>query len=254
MSAAVVRIDDARRKVNGEVVNYRRSVKKTLAGDIKQTPNNSVKGKAKEVYPLKKKEDIEAIKLYYRNRIDNAKNEEDKQIAGRDLLGFVLGINVGLRASDLLKLCWNEVFYKDMTFVDGIKIQEKKTEKYKTFFLNQSAQNAITEYINEFHIRVNFNKPNDYIFKSRQGNNHIDVDTLCISLKKAALECGIKQNIGSHSLRKSYGFHQLMAHKGDVMFLTHLQGLFHHSSQLATLRYCGLENDQTKLYYNDVNL
>lgn len=251
---AVVRLEDSKRRKKGEVVNYRRSVKKTLTGDVKQTPNNSIKGKAKEVYPLKKKEDIEAIKLYYRARINNKDNDEDKQIAGRDLLAFVLGVNVGLRASDLLKLLWSDIFYKDMTFVDGIKIQEKKTEKYKTFFLNQSAQNAITEYINEFQIRINLDNPNDYVFRSRQGNKHIDVDTLCKSLKDVAEKCGIKQNIGTHSIRKTYGYWQLITHKGDAMFLTHLQGLFNHASQLATLKYCGLENDQTKLYYNDVNL
>ena len=236
-----------------EVINFP-NIKLKKDGTPKQTINNSIKGKSKEVYPLKKREDIEAIKQHYRNRIDNASNNEYRQIAGRDLLAFVLGINIGLRASDLLKLTWNDIFNKDFTFKDGVRIQEKKTGKYKTFFLNQSAQNVITEYISDFSIRINFDKPNNYIFKSREGNKYITVDTLCISIKKAAKECGINQNIGTHSIRKTYGYWQLITHKGDAMFLTHLQNLFNHSSQLATLRYCGLENDQTRLYYNDVNL
>jgi len=250
---AVVRIQREDNTINkADVVNFP-NIKLKKDGTPKGTINNSTKGKAKEVYPLKKKEDIGAIKQYYKARINSATNDEDKQIAGRDLLAFVLGINIGLRASDLLKLVWNDIFYKDFTFVDGVKIQEKKTGKYKTFFLNKSAQDAITEYINEFKIHINLDKPNNYIFKSREGS-YIVVETLCQSLKKAANECGVKQNIGTHSIRKTYGYWQLITHKGDAMFLTHLQSLFNHSSQLATLRYCGLENDQTRLYYNDVNL
>jgi len=232
-----------------DVINFP-NTKLKKDGTPKQTPNNSLKGKAKEVYPFKNREDIEDIKQYYRERMNNASNKEDRQIAARDLLYFILGLNIGLRASDILKLTWGEIFNKDNTFVDGIRIVEKKTDKYKTFFLNDSAKNAITEYVNEFNPLI---QPELHIFRSREGGV-IEVDTACKSLKVAAKECGIKQNIGSHSLRKSYGYWQLMAHKGDVMFLTHLQNLFHHSSQLATLRYCGLEDDQNKQYYNDIEL
>lgn len=250
----VVRVEREDNQIKkADIVNFP-NVKLKKDGTPKGTLNNSIKGKAKEVYPLKNKEDINSIKQHYRKRINNATNDEDKQIAGRDLLTFVLGINIGLRASDLLKLVWTDIFNKDFTFVDGVRVQEKKTCKYKTFFLNQSAQNAITEYINEFNIKINLDKPNNYIFKSREGGSHITVEALCTSLKKAAKECGIKQNIGTHSIRKTYGYWQLITHKGDAMFLTHLQSLFNHSSQLATLRYCGLEDDQNRLYYNDVNL
>ena len=57
---------------------------------------------------------------------------EVKRILGkkskRDLLLFSLGINSGLRISDILKLK-----VKDVQHVDFIEIKEQKTQKYKRF-------------------------------------------------------------------------------------------------------------------------
>jgi integrase len=234
------------------VINFnRKGVKLKKDGTAKMTPCNSVKGDPHEVYPLKSKEDIESIKQYFKNKIDNADTPDHKRIAHRYLVAFVLGINLGLRASDLLSLTWGEILNSDGTFKDGIRKQEKKTSKYKTFYLNSSAQQIITEYIETWQPHID---KDAHIFKSRQGRGTLDVKTLCKVLKEAAEACGIQQNTGSHTLRKTFSYWFLMTHKGDVMALTHLQHLLNHSSQTATLRYAGLVDEQNKLYYNELNL
>lgn len=73
-------------------------------------------------------------------------------------------------------------------------------------------------------------------------------------LKTAAKAVGIKYNVGTHSMRKTFGYHQLKAHNNDAMFVCQLQEMFGHSSPQITLRYCGLETEKLQQYYNDINL
>jgi len=233
-----------------EEENITKIPKLTKAGEIKKTPCNSIKGKAHEVYPLKKKEDIEAIKQYYRDKIDSLTNDEDKQIAARDLLIFIFGINCGLRMSDILKLKWSDLLNRNKTYKDAVRIIEKKTDKFKNFYLNTSCKNAFDNYTDRFNIERDLDS---YIFFSRE-KNFIDVNTFSISLKKAAIQCGIQFNVATHTCRKTWAYNQIMAHQNDAYFMAHLMRLLNHSSISATLRYAGLEDEKNKQYYNDINL
>ncbi len=74
------------------------------------------------VESIKKVHDIELIKEYLKS------NE-------RNLLVFNLGINSGLRISDILALD-----VKDVKDKEYIAIREKKTNKFKRFPLNKNLQ------------------------------------------------------------------------------------------------------------------
>lgn len=194
-----------------------------------------------EVFPFRSQEDLDAMHNYF---------VEHKQ--DRNDLMFVVGINIGLRASDLLELKWENVMDEDGKIYDtvdeGVTVKEKKTKKFRTFYLNSSCKTALLSYYEKHQPQRT-----DYIFSSRKGGN-IDVRSACKILKTAAKACGIKYNVGTHSLRKTFGYHQLKAHQNDALFLCQLQKMFGHTSPEVTLRYCGLENEQLRQYYNDVNL
>ena len=70
----------------------------------------------KFVEPIRDKEQIKKVKQVL------------KQSNQRNYLLFVLGINSGLRISDILKLK-----VKDVKNKKYIEIKEQKTKKYKTF-------------------------------------------------------------------------------------------------------------------------
>src|SRR5690554_672815 len=79
-------------------------------------------------------------------------------LAGRDLLLFTIGINVGLRISDLLALKVG-----DLRNQDAVTITEGKTSKKRTFTLNDSVKQAAAALI-----PVDASD-DDYVFPSRKG-------------------------------------------------------------------------------------
>lgn len=73
-------------------------------GSVKRTHSNKVAGKASEVYAFRTKEEIAAMIKVFDCHIANAKNENQKQIAYRNKLMFLIGMNVGIRGDDLCTL------------------------------------------------------------------------------------------------------------------------------------------------------
>jgi len=66
-------------------------------------------------------------------------------------------------------------------------------------------------------LRTTLNVRDDNI-PDAEGNYHIEVDTLRKILKEVAEACGIKQNIGTHTLCKTFGYFHYQS-KHDIVFL-----------------------------------
>lgn len=187
----------------------------------------------KEVEPIRNVKDINKIKQYL-----YGKNNK------RDYCIFVVGINVGLRAGDLLSLKISDVTDSAKIF-DEVTIREEKTNKIRTFTLNKSAKDAIKIYLNS----VSDIDLNNYLFQSRKGG-HLGVRPLHHIIKTTLKELGIKGNYGTHSLRKTMAFHRYI---NNVPIET-LQKLLNHSSSSITLRYIGITKEVIVDCYNAVNL
>ncbi len=187
----------------------------------------------KEVEPIKNTRDINKIKQYLYGK-------ENK----RDYCIFVVGINVGLRAGDLLSLKINDVTDGNTIF-DTVTIKEQKTGKTRNFALNKNAKEAIQLYINSL-ADYNFN---DYLFKSRKGG-HLGVRPLHHIIKTLTKDLGIKGNFGTHTLRKTMAYHRYI----NNVPLETLQKLLNHSASAITLRYIGITQKVIIDCYNAVNL
>lgn len=146
----------------------------------------------------------------------------------RDYLLFVAGINTGLRISDLLTLKVSDVRDKN-----HIVIKEKKTGKTKRFLINGCFKNSLEDYINSM-------ADDEYLFQSRNGNNKpITRMQAYRIINDACRQVGIKDQIGTHTLRKTFGYHHYQQYK-DVAIL---QDIFNHSAPSVTLRYIGINDD-----------
>ena len=173
------------------------------------------------VQPIRSKEKIEEMK------------QELKKNGTRDYLLFIIGINTGLRISDIIKLQVQDILNSDRTLKTHIEITEQKTNKRKRFKLNPIWAEELYQYIKNMDME-------DYIFKSRNGvNRPITRVRAYTILNKTARKVGIKDEIGTHTLRKTFGYWFYQRTK-DVALL---QQIFNHSSPSITLRYIGINQD-----------
>lgn len=189
-------------------------------------------GYSSEVEPIKNVKDINKVKQYL--------YEKDNK---RDYCIFVVGINVGLRAGDLLCLKIGDVTDGKRIF-DGVSIKEKKTGKIKTFALNTSAKEAIQLYLDT----LSWKGSNGYLFKSQKGG-HLGVRSLYYIIKRTMSELNIEGNYGTHSLRKTMAYHLYI----NSVPLETIQKILDHSSSAITLRYIGITKEIIDCY-NSVNL
>lgn len=221
-------------------------------GTIDKRHSNRVAGVSSTVYPFNLDE-IKTIIDVLNKRIDEATNDNQRQIACRNKMMFLIGINVGLRASDLIQLRWS-YFYKDnMTFKDFYMLQPKKTKKTKKFvkiFFNQAVKKSVENYVSEYPV----DNLDDYLFKSRKGDNPITERGLWKIIVDVSKDADIEKNVGSHSLRKTWArnIYDNAENKGEALVM--LQECLRHSDSLTTLRYIAIMDEEKKEMYNSVDL
>lgn len=175
--------------------------------------------------PIKSKKDIKAVEQYLKEH-----NE-------RDYVLWVLGVNSGLRVSDIVGLNVSDVVDKT-----HITIIEKKTQKRKSFYINDKLKRVLKLFIKD----RDFDEP---LFLGRQGKrlNQRQVYRFLIATCQAL---GIKAKVSTHTMRRTFGYHHYQQYKDAVI----LQKIFNHSSQRITLMYIGVEQDEIDLSYKNFEL
>jgi integrase len=190
--------------------------------------NHPKAGSSIKVEPIRKLKDISTIKRLLHDR-------------PRDLALFTIGINTNLRASDLLRLKVKQV--KALTAEDNeIELKEKKTGKTRRINMNGACIEAINNLLNS--------KPfsdDDYLFQSQRAEV-LTVPSVHRLVKAWCREINLKGNYGSHSLRKTWGYHQRVTFGVDI---ARLMVCFNHSSQKQTLDYLCVQPDEIKGVYEN---
>ncbi len=152
----------------------------------------------------------------------------------RDLLFFAIGTNCGLRISDILSLN-----VKDVRGKTHIQIIEKKTGKFKKIPINSKLKPMFEEFTKG---RCGDEPLFTTIFKNR-----LERVAAYYIIKNACIKAGLEEKIGTHTMRKTFGYHHYKKFKDIVM----LQKMFNHSSPVITLRYIGIEQDQIEESYSN---
>ena len=178
------------------------------------------------VEPIRDLEKLEEIK------------EELKKNGTRDYLMFLTGINSGMRVSDIVKLNVNDVRNSNGTMKEHITIIEKKTKKLKKFPLCNNLLVEMEKYTRNL-------EQGEYLFKSRKGKNKPITTTQAYRIiVNAGERVGIKY-IGTHTMRKTFGYHHYKKFK-DIAIL---QEILNHSDPSITLRYIGINQDEINRAY-----
>ncbi len=183
--------------------------------------NHPKRGDRIKVDPIRKIKDIKAI----------SKLTSDNP---RDHLLFVMGINNGLRAGDLIKLKVKDV--RNMRVGDALTIKESKTGKDNILVINKTVYKALRNYLDVF-------QPDDegYLFASRKGTGHIQSQAVSKLVKKWTKAINLKGNYGAHTLRKTWGYIQRTMHGVGFEIICKR---YNHSNPAITMRYLGIQDKE----------
>ncbi len=181
--------------------------------------NQPKKGDRIAVDPIRKLKDIKAIAAL------TAENP-------RDHLLFIMGINNGLRAGDLVRLKVKEVRY--LKVGDTLTIREGKTGKDNILVVNKTVFKALKGYLD-------WVQPadEDWVFASRKGNSHIQSQAVSKLVKKWTRAINLRGNYGAHTLRKTWGYQQRVTHGVGFEIICKR---YSHSNPAITMRYLGIED------------
>ena len=193
-----------------------------------QNINHPKKGSTIKVEPIKRESDIKNIKKLLS---DNP----------RDYALFTVGINTNLRASDLVSLTTGQV--RGLKPLDEIELKEKKTGKKRRITLNKACVQAINNLLASRKY-----KDDDPLFQGQRGP--IMPNTVNALVKKWTKTINLKGNYGSHTLRKTWGYHQRVNHNVGI---PELMVCYNHSTQRQTLDYLCIQPEEIRsVYANEI--
>ena len=186
-----------------------------------------------------------------RKKIAQIKNLLRGQKRFRDLLLFVVGINTALRISDLLQLQISHFLDEQGKIRQRFWIKERKRGKRQEVVINTSIREALDEYLAAY---PGIGKDrNSFVFFSSRANNYSHSIKRGQAWKFVTSICrdvGLSGNFGTHSLRKTWGYHARMSGV-DLALIMHK---LNHESIAYTKRYLGITDDELQAVAQRLNL
>ena len=198
--------------------------------------------------PIKSMEDIDKISRFLIS-----------QGRYRDNMLFIVGINFGLRVSDLRVLRFSNLINDNYTFKDSFAVFEKKTRNTRKRKKNRyiTINDAVVEAVTLFLENSDGVCLSDYMFTSNKGkhtDSPLDPGTIDRILKKIAIDLDLNIHMSTHTLRKTFAYHQMVMSNNDPRKLLLLQKMLNHSSPAQTLDYIGITSEEIEEAYKNLNL
>ena len=185
------------------------------------------------VEALKDIKSINSMKRYLKNHSE------------RDYVLFVLGINTGLKITEMLNIKVKDVLEKESAIKSFLLLSYNESKTQREVYLNQKVKKALLHYIQAHHLNSE-----DYLFQSGKREKPITRQHAYRIIHQAAEAVGITGKIGTHSMRKTFGYH---AYKRGVA-VSLLQKHFNHSTPSETLKYLEISKEDKLQTEIDVNL
>ena len=190
-------------------------------------PNHPKKGASIKVEPIR---DLKAIKRIKKLLEDSP----------RDLCLFTVGINTAYRANELVSLKVGQVDY--LKAGDRFDLKQSKTSSYRAVTLNPLVIQTIDKWLSKHPDP----KPNAPLFRSQRTGDALTVSVVSQMVKRWCGNAGLHGNYASHTMRKTWGYHQRKTHGQAVSLLTRAYG---HASEEVTLNYLGIQPEEIEHLY-----
>lgn len=192
--------------------------------------------------PIRKEEDLQHFKEYYRVEYPNQRN----------YLLLVMGLNTALRISDILSLRWGDVYdFKLKRYREHLCITEQKTDKKSVIYINQNIKRALIDYKDYLTGQKKHPSEEVFLFESgtKKGCPISRVQAFRI-VKKAAAACQLEGVVSCHSLRKTFGYYAWQQGIKPAL----LMNIYNHSSFQITIRYLGIEQDDRDSIFRNIEI
>ena len=124
---------------------------------------------------------------------------------------------------------------------DEIEIDEMKTRKKRRITLNENVVSAIQSLLAYYDGQF---QSTDFLFQGQRGP--ITTKTLTRLVKKWCDEINLQGNFGSHTLRKTWGYHQRTRVGTSI---PELMIMFNHTNQKQTLDYLCIQPEEIRDAY-----
>ena len=179
--------------------------------------------------PIRSKKEVRKLAAYY---LDLGQH--------RNHVLIVLGVHTALRVSDLLRMCWDDVYdFDNDRVLTTIELVENKTGKSKTIALNEAAIRALSLYAAESAARGRF------LMENPNTGNAISRIQAYRIIRGASEALKLENRASCHSLRKTFGYHSWKNGVSPVIIMD----IYNHSSLAVTQRYLGVTQDDKNAAY-----
>ena len=172
-----------------------------------------------QVEPIRKKSDVKKLLQHLESH-------------PRNNALFAVGINCGLRYSDLKRITVQDV--KNVPVGQSFYTIETKTKKRRAVVIN----NVMREAIDRLLASKDYG-PNDPIFQGSKKGYPLTWRSANELIKSWARFLGLRGRYGTHSLRKTFGYHQ---RKYGGVPIELLQRVFNHKNIRETMLYICIED------------
>ncbi|PEC48939.1 tyrosine-type recombinase/integrase [Bacillus sp. AFS096315] len=188
----------------------------------------------------KKEHLIDVQPIRNREQLENMKWALKRHCTERDYILFLVGINTGLRVSDILNLKTVQIIKLKKKIRKEFLIREGKTKKERMINLT-SIYEEVYAYASQL--------DSEWLFPSRKGDKAISKIQVYRQLQKAGDMAGI-ESLGTHTMRKTFGYWFYKQTKNIAM----LQDILNHSTPQITLTYIGINKEEKDNVLDTFNL
>ena len=160
----------------------------------------------------------------------------------RNHLLIVFGLHTALRISDLLPICWGDVYdFKANKPRKYLTITEQKTGKTKSIALNNKIITALK-------LCASTAKPNQYIFENVRTGKPITRTQARRIICAAGEAVSLPWKISCHSLHKTFGYHAWRSGVSPAIIME----IYNHSNLGVTRRYLDVTQDDMNMVYMEL--
>lgn len=216
-------------------------------GSVDRRKSNTKKGVSQFVEGFTPRE-VDLIIDYFVNELNDANNDNQEEIRLRNLVIFVLGVNLPHKINDFLCLRYRDLFDENncpkAVALNLGRLHKDEVIEIPLRNIAKKVISAYTEY-NGWNYTSNADDP---LFQTRE-HQTVSSKTWWRILNNAAYAVGIEKNTGSESLRKTYGLNVYGLSTDKLNALLFLGELWGHEREGKVIKYLNLSNSTINFDY-----